>query len=139
MQNTPENYALVLDSFDKLSWMKGYPELDKQIEQRVLRLLNIVRNKTALQCILDACLECDNKYTHDNFLWDHEWDGQRQKFHGRHTQTFGSAEKNDLDWIIERIGEECDELPTQRGIREMYGKYLLPADGKRVGDFGMES
>lgn len=139
MENTPENYQILLNAFDTLSWMPKYPEEPKQIKDRVTRLFKIVRNKACLEVIMEGMLEANNKYAHANFLWDHDFDGERQKFTGAHTKRFGSPDRNDLDWLIDTIGETCDELPTQKGIRELYcNSGLRPADGKRMRDLESE-
>lgn len=130
MQNTPENYKIAFDAFEKLSWMRGYPEEPNQIKERVLRLMKIVRNKPAEECIILGA--GDNSYFIDNYKWDHDFDGYEQKLHGRHSKALGTPEQNDLEWIVDRIGEECDELPSQLKIREMYCEALTPEDRKRV-------
>lgn len=150
MENTPENYNIVLKALDGLSWMQRYPEEPAQIKDRVRRLMKIAHNKTCLEVIEIAIKKYGLPSIQGQFMWDHDFVGEgtcgcetckvsgkgaKQKFHGRHTERFGSSDRNDLDWLIDTIGEKFDELPTQRGIREIYSTAgLRPADGKRIQD-----
>jgi len=36
---------------------------------------------------------------------------------------------NDVDWILDRIYEECDRFPMLVEIRRMYGEKITPAGG----------
>lgn len=154
MENTPENYQIAFKALRALSWMQRYPEQADQIKDRVRRLCKIAHNKSVQDVIVGAIEKYGVKSIQGTFLWDHEFVGEgqcrcetckangcgaAQKFTGKHTARFGAADRNDLDWLIDTIGEKYDELPTQRGIREIYSTAgLRPADGKRIQDIDGE-
>lgn len=141
MQNTPENFKIIAEQFEKLCWMPKYPEEPRALEQRILRLMKIVRNKGIQDCILEGCVENQNRPAAEHFVWDKSWNGgdEYTSNENRHSKTFGSPDRNDLDWLIDTIGERCEELPTQLGIRRIYcSAGLRPADGKSASELETE-